>query len=326
MEAHLEDRIFARFDGMDLNGLCINLLSQQLLTWPILRKGYDLLKGIKIRTISCNGFTVRLQHNQGRVTSTLADTRPETIEKRPCFLCLNNLFEKQKGILYKDFLILCNPAPVFPHHLTINSIEHTPQRIESHIRFFLELSKDLGDNWIILYNGPKCGASAPDHLHFQAIPKGNTPIEREFNNNKKPLKFSDIPYVSIYYGDNLGRVCLIIEGNDIEAIDDAFNRLIDALKSHLKTIDEPMLNIACFTEKGRVSLIVFPRSKHRPDAYFKEGEDKITISPAAIEMLGVIVTPIERDFLRLKGEDIESIYHEVTIDKKTMEIVVSNMS
>lgn len=326
MEAHFEDRIFARFDGMDLNGLCIKLLSQQLLTWPKLREGYDLLKGIKIRTISYNGFTVRLQHNEGRVTSTLADTRPETIEKRPCFLCLNNLFEKQKGILYKDYLILCNPAPVFPHHLTINSIEHTPQRIESHIRFFLELSKDLGDNWIILYNGPKCGASAPDHLHFQAIPRGYTPLEEEIDKNENLLRFFRQSNVFIYYGDSLGRIFFIFKGHDIEVMEEAFDKFLTALKIAMKNKDEPMLNIACMNAKDTIKLIVFPRKKHRPDAYFKEGEEKITISPAVIEMLGVIVAPIERDFLRLKGEDIESIYKEVTMDKKTMETVISNMS
>ncbi|MCX8109882.1 MAG: DUF4922 domain-containing protein [Syntrophorhabdaceae bacterium] len=326
MTDYLKDKIYARFDGKDLNGLCTNLLSQQIMTWPKLRESYELLNKTKIKTIVCNGFTIKIQHNPGRSTSTLADTRPEAIGNRPCFLCLNNLPEKQKGILYRDYLILCNPAPVFYHHLTINSINHTPQEIEMNIGHLMGLSKDLGDSWIVLYNGPKCGASAPDHLHFQAIPRGNTPIEKELTYNKKSVKFSNTSHVSIYYGDSLGRVCLILKGNYIEAIEAAFNRLMEALKSIQKTSDEPMLNIAFFSDMGGLSLIVFPRSKHRPDVYFREDDARIAISPAVIEMTGVIVTPLERDFIRLDAETVESIYKEVSIDKKIIETVLSFMS
>lgn len=325
MTDHLTDKIYAIFDGKDLNGLCSGLLSQQLKTWPRLRENYELLEKIMIRTISCNGFGVKIQHNPGRTISTLADTRPEAIDSRPCFLCINNLPELQKGILYRDFLILCNPAPVFHHHLTINSITHRPQMINTNIKSLLGLSKDLGHGWIALYNGPKCGASAPDHLHFQAIPCGNTPMEREINELKRPIESSGTPNVSIYYVDNLGRVYFFLEGYDTEALEDAFGKLLDAMRSVLKTPDEPMLNIACINRRDNTNLIVFPRAQHRPHAFFRHGDDRIAVSPAVIEMTGVIVTPLQRDFLKLDARTVESIYTEVSIDKKTMEAILGFM-
>ena len=323
MSNYPTDKIYAYFDGKDLSGLCNRLLSQQIKTWRQLRENYELLKKTKTRTISCNGFTVKIQHNPGRATSTLADTRPEAIESRPCFLCLSNLPEGQKGILYRDFLILCNPAPVFYHHLTINSIGHSPQQIEKYIGFLLELTKDLGDGWITLYNGPKCGASAPDHLHFQAIPRGNTPLEKELNHCKKIIMSSSTLHAFIYYGDIQGRVFFILEGNETQALEAAFGGLLHALKSALNTKDEPMLNIACLTREEGLNLIVFPRSRHRPHVFFRQDEDRIAISPAVIEMTGVIVTPLERDFLRLDAKTLESIYTEVSMDKKTLEAIIN---
>ncbi len=311
MDEHLANKIYVRFEGKGIDDILKRLLCEQLGSWHLLRQSYNTLFDIKIRDICHNDFHVRVQHNPGRKTSTLADIRQTTIERRPCFLCLKNLPEQQKGILYREYLILCNPAPIFHHHLTINSIIHKPQRIDTNINSLLQLAKDLGENWLILYNGPECGASAPDHLHFQAIPQGNTPLEQYLRARKglKPIK--DISGVSVYSTENMGRDIIILEGFNAESIGYVFQNILNALRLAFMTSGEPMMNIVCFEQDKRLTLCVFPRKKHRPDVFFKEGEERVMVSPGAIEMTGVIIAPIEKDFLRLDGNMIESIYKEV---------------
>lgn len=326
MRDHLAHRIYARFDGTGLDCLCRGLLNQQLETWDQLRQGYKILGDVKTREISSNSFSAIIQHNPGRKTSTTADTRQEAIEMRPCFLCIENLPKDQKGILYKEFLILCNPAPVFYHHLTINSISHMPQRIDTHIPHLLQLTKDLGTGWMTLYNGPECGASAPGHLHFQAVPKGNTPLENELEDKKSMNHLKDISKTSIYWKEGMGRGFFILEGYDEGSLGSTSLRLFSALATALKASGEPKMNIVCFEQDKKLMLCVFPRTKHRPDAFFKDGDNRITISPGTIEMAGVIVAPMERDFIRLDRQTLETIYKEASVDKKIMENVMDYLS
>ena len=180
----LEGKIHAEFNGRDTSSdlahLCLALLTEQKLTWPFLRDGYESLNHIGERLLSCNGFSVLLQQNPGRMRSTMARVNEEDINRRPCFLCLRHLPEGQKGILYRgEYLILCNPMPVLSAHFTIARTDHCPQIISEHVSIFLRLMADFGPGWTILYNGPKCGALAPDHFHFQAVPSGEMPIEKE---------------------------------------------------------------------------------------------------------------------------------------------------
>jgi len=311
----LDNKIYTRFEGTGLDDILKRLLYEQLESWQLLKQSYDALSGVKIREIYHNDFYLRVQHNPGRKTSALADTRQAAIERRPCFLCIQNIPEHQKGILYKEYLILCNPAPVFYHHLTINSIKHKPQRIDTNIDSLLQLAIDLGQNWLILYNGPECGASAPDHLHFQAIPNGNTPLEQYLRIRKGLKHIKDISGVSVYSMENMGREIIILEGFNVEYIGYVFQSIFNRLRLAFKTSGEPMMNIVCFKQDKTLTLCVFPRKKHRPDVFFKEGENRVVISPGAIEMTGVIVTPMEKDFLSLDGHTLESIYKEVSVNK-----------
>ncbi len=313
-----EDRIFAIFDGGDnkknLSAHCRELLTEQIKTWHDLRKAYEFLKNIKIRDLPCKGFSVRIQHNPGRVKSSTANVDNARINSRPCFLCLQNLPEAQKGILYRrTYLILCNPAPVFPSHLTIVLLDHHPQSILDNIDTFLNLSRDLGNRWTILYNGPKCGASAPDHLHFQAIPSGLLPIEKEILEEKNLTQVRTSENVSIFLTKNLGREAITIEGHDTTAIADELIEILTNMKKMPQADEEPMINVACFYDNERYRLLVFPRARHRPEAFFKEGNERIVVSPAVIEMCGVIVTPAEKDFERLDAPTVEGIYREVSL-------------
>jgi hypothetical protein len=188
-----------------------------------------------------------------------------------------------------------------------------------HISAFLQIMADFGSSWIILYNGPKCGASAPDHLHFQAIPSGRMPIEIEILEPKQPAFLAQVDGVPIYRLRGLGREVIALEGNDPVAVGAAFKRFLEALKEAVHSDGEPMVNVMGIYKKKRWRLAVFPRSKHRPDVFFREGDARIVVSPGIIDMAGILVTPVKKDFERLEASSVESIYREVSLDGTTVE-------
>ncbi|MBM4346828.1 MAG: GNAT family N-acetyltransferase [Deltaproteobacteria bacterium] len=316
MSPPLSQKAWVAFDrSKNLSRLCLDLLSAQKKTWQDLQKGYELLKQIQERTLSCSGFSVRLQYNPGRIRSSMAEVSREKIDERPCFLCLGHLPESQKGILYKnDFLILCNPMPVFHSHFTISHLDHRHQAIAEHIGAFLQLAADHGKGWIVLYNGPRCGASAPDHLHFQIAPSGQMPIEREILEKKRLLLVKQVEGVLLYRIRDLGREVILLEGEESSAVESAFKKYLNGLKKVLKIDIEPMINIIGLYQGTKFHLLIFPRQKHRPEAFFKTGEEKMVVSPGVIDMGGLLITPMERDFKRLNQSVVESIYKEVSLE------------
>jgi len=311
------EKIFSIYSGekSDENlSQCISeLFTEQLSTWHALADGYKSLDATKEREIDCHGYSVRLRHNSLRAKSTMAAVDKGSISKRPCFLCLTNLPEKQKGILYRDrYLILCNPMPAFHSHVTITAIDHSPQCIEENIDTLFQLITDLGSAWTILYNGPECGASAPDHHHFQAIPSGILPIERDASVKTKQKTIFRSNGINIYRIDNVNREVIALEGKNRPLMKSAFGSTISRMKEDLSSGKEPMVSIAGIKRNEEQQIFIFPRSKHRPDAFFRQGNDRIVVSPAVIEMCGVVVTPVEHDFQRLAADDIEDIYREVS--------------
>jgi hypothetical protein len=319
--------MFANFErgqnAKPLPELCMELLSEQKKTWRDLKQGYESLKNTRVREIICNGFSVRVQHNPGRIRSTLADVAEKNVNERPCFLCLNNLPEDQKGVLYhKEFFILCNPIPVFSGHFTIAHVTHQPQTITGHIGTFLQLMADFGSNWSVLYNGPRCGASAPDHLHFQVIPTGKMSIEEEVMDEKRLLRIARIDGVQVSRAQNLGREVIVLEGDDPVGMAGTFKKIVAELQNVSHADSEPMMSIACFHDRVKWRLMVFPRAKHRPDAFFREGDARVVISPAIIEMGGVLVTPVERDFERLDASAVEDVFGEVSLEGEIVQGVI----
>jgi GNAT superfamily N-acetyltransferase len=324
----LGQKIYAYFNGDErlksLTELCFELLSDQKEEWLGLREGYALHKDVRERNVPCRGFSVRLQYNPGRIKSSTAIVAGEKQTDQPCFLCLDHLPVGQKGISYRgDYLILCNPMPVFLPHFTISHLDHRLQAINQHIRTFLQLMVDFGSGWTVLYNGPKCGASAPDHLHFQAAPMGQMPIEKEIQEEKRRTLIKHSDRVFLYRIKNLGREVIVLQGDDPIAVEDTFKNFLKALKKVAGIDDEPMVNIAGLYENGKGrggkwQLTIFPRQKHRPAAFFKEGDARVVISPGVIDMGGVLITPVEKDFERLDAATIEGIYTEVTMDGKVV--------
>jgi len=159
------------------------LFNSQLKNWRLMKDNYDALKNIQTKAFWFEGIKFNLQYNPERIKSTSALVDEKSITKRPCFLCTKNLPQTQKGIvLNQDFVLLCNPYPIFPQHFTITALEHKPQMILDHFGEFLVLTKTLSPRYTMIYNGPACGASAPDHLHFQAGTKNIMPIENDTAN------------------------------------------------------------------------------------------------------------------------------------------------
>jgi hypothetical protein len=327
----LKRKTYASFDGggigKRLPELCLGLLSEQKMTWPDLRRGCASLRDIREREVSCQGFSVRLQHNPERITNTLADIAETKAGERRCFLCLKHLPESQKGVLYRnEYLILCNPRPIFPAHFTVSHLEHRRQDLAEEIQTLLRLLAEFGSGWTVFYNGPKCGASAPDHLHFQAAPSGRMLIEREIREEKRFMEPRRIDGVLLYRLRDLGREVVVMEGDDPIAVERVFKGLLNALRRVLLLTEEPMMNVAGFHGGGKWRLVIFPRRKHRPEAFFRKGNARVAVSPGLIDMGGVVITPVERDFDRLNAPAVERIYGEVSLEAKILEEAMAGLA
>jgi hypothetical protein len=319
-------RIFANFPDSEhssLSEICKDFSKDQRQSWLEYRNGFDAMEHALHRTVQCSGFSVIIQHNPARAVSTNACVGEKEVAQRPCFLCSHRLPHNQKAIVYRDdYLILCNPMPIFPLHLTIAHIVHQPQGLLAHISAYFQLIEDFGSEWVILYNGPKCGASAPDHLHFQAAKAGYMPIERELDESGRLVLIAQNPKTSIYQARNMGRTVIVLEGNDVSYMVSLLSSFLQSLKTLSGQTDEDeesMINLIGTAHTGKIRLIVFPRLTHRPRAFFYSGEEKILVSPAVAEMGGIIVTPVLYDYERLTEDNIEEIYQEVSLPRHRIE-------
>jgi hypothetical protein len=326
----LTEKIFATFgpgdNSVPLPALCRRLIEQQAGSWPMLAEGRAALERAVTRRIECAGFDVVLQFNPRRIVSTGAKVDPASLKARRCFLCPGNLPPEQQGVLYSDhFLILCNPAPIFDGHLTISSVVHEPQALRPWISTMLSLAIDLSPAYTVLYNGPRCGASAPDHLHFQSAPFGTIPVEKDLETMDRWGKPVVVGEVSVARARDYGREVILVAGASARETADVLGKLLYGLPPDPENASEPMVNVMASHRDGKYRILVFPRRKHRPDVYFLEDERKITVSPAIVDIGGLIITPVEKDFINLAATDVESIYGEVSSTKKETEDAVEKL-
>lgn len=299
------------------------LLRQQQSGWELLRKGYDSLSGVRTRRIMVGAIPFDVQFNPGRIISSSANVDPATISQRRCFLCHEHLPQAQHGLAFGEFLILCNPYPIFPAHFTVPHRSHVAQRIDGAFSVLLDLSRQLGPGLDLLYNGPRCGASAPDHLHFQAGNSGFMPLLQSIDDGSggagvMPRVGSAAGSVSVLEGmgvdvtavDDGLRRWFQLDGEDASLIERAFDVLLGVLSRDEDEGEEPMINIVSLFRR-QWSVLVFPRKAHRPSFYGAEGG--MIISPAAVDMGGVTVTPREEDFVRIQESDIRRLFDDVCI-------------
>jgi len=322
----LGDHIFADYPGKDnltLPALCEKLFETQKKSWKMLADACRDLASVRTREIICGSYKVQLQYNPNRAASSGAAVDADSIKKRPCFLCVDNLPDRQQGILYrKDYIILCNPAPIFDQHFTIVTLQHQPQEIAPSLDWLLQMAADLSPSYKVFYNGPACGASAPDHLHFQMIPTHALPFLNTLKFFSPAKKISSVRF---YKGVNLDRSVVILESKNREALRKQFEHFVKVTQNAVSTNNEPLMNIFCIYENHIWRLVIFLRQKHRPDAYFAAGDKNIFVSPGVIDMAGVIITPQIIDFNRLGCDTIRGIYREVSLPEELMNTIMNEL-
>lgn len=290
------------------------LFEHQLKNWQLASDGYRSLTAVQIKKFEFDNFTIEAHFNPGRIISSSAKVDTKSIEARPCFLCINNLPTEQKAVkVINDYILLVNPFPIFSKHFTIPSVNHVPQAIESEIGNMLMISSMLGKNYSVFYNGPRCGASAPDHLHFQVGNFGFMKIDKEYKdifNTYGEIIYEDNELVTTAVTGCL-RNFISLESNNISKLTAEFDRIYNLLNKEQSDV-EPMMNIIC-SYNNSWRLLVFPRSKHRPSYFFEEGENKILISPAAVDLGGVCIFPREEDFNKITKELTIDIFKQVAL-------------
>jgi hypothetical protein len=301
---------------------CESLLAQQRATWELLRKGYESLSTVRSKTFRFDGFLYKAQFNAGRIVSSSARVDEKSIRERKCFLCSANLPTGQKGFVYQqEYLVLGNPFPIFPEHLTVPHVEHRPQRILSCLSTFLAMTRAVAPRYSVVYNGPRCGASAPDHLHLQIGTGRFIPFEDDaFSVPKsRQLFLANSPKLRAFSLEQYLRTVVVLETDDVLVMEKAFRRLYDCYQKIVNEPDEPLMNLVSFMRGETYVLGVFARSKHRPARFFAEGEEKMVLSPAAVDVGGVVTLPVEKDFERVTGELLAEVFAEVSLGEEKFE-------
>ena len=298
-----------------------DLLDNQIRDWELVRTNTYALASLKTRYLYIRDFPVILQFNPERIRSSAAKTDTASLQARPCFFCHRP--EEQYGIDYNDaFDILVNPYPISSGHLTIPLKWHEDQQILPYYEDMLWLAHDLQD-YAVFYNGPKCGASAPDHMHFQAMELGNLPIEMNYKKASKGIVWEGRNTVLYVLYDFMASAFLLIS-SDLREADYAFKQLYAQLE--IKEGDsEPMMNVVTWKDEDNWISCIFPRKELRPSCFYAEGDANILISPATVEMAGLFITPLEKDFDKVTSEDLETILREVSISEEEKNEIVRKM-
>ena len=297
--------------------------NRQLEMWEDARHRFRDLKHVEVRQLSDQ---LKVQFNPARIVSTGAKIDKHTLGERPCFLCERNRPKEQMTKQIDDhFQLLVNPFPILPVHFTIPATKHQPQSIYRHygeMHRLLSLHSEL----MVFYNGPKCGASAPDHLHFQAGTSGVLPLQTNWQRLSRSLtdviSLNDDEKISVLRDFLVPAFVIISKSEDSD--EELFHRLYRSMPMRGDE-SEPMMNIIAWRKGDEFISVVIPREKHRPDAYFAEGEAQMMVSPGALDMAGLIITPREEDFSKINLDKATALLRECGISAEKMEAIVSNL-
>lgn len=297
--------------------------NRQLEVWTDARHRFRDLKHVETRQFSDQ---LKLQWNPARIVSTGAKIDKKTLGERPCFLCDKNRPKEQMSKqIDEKFHLLVNPFPILPVHFTIPARKHQPQLIYKNygeMHRFISLHSDL----MVFYNGPKCGASAPDHLHFQAGTNGILPLQTNWQRLSRNL--TDI--ISLNDEEKISVVrdfivpAFVIISKSAESDEVLFRRLYKAMPQRGDET-EPMMNIISWRKGEEFISVVIPREKHRPEAYFAEGDAQFVVSPGALDMSGLIITPREEDFRKLTEEKALSLLQECGVSEEKMNAIIAKL-
>lgn len=315
-------------------------IRKQFSTWELAMNNHMQLNNAQIKVLQAGRFPFIAQYNPARIASTNAKTDSESIEKRKCFLCIKNQPQEQIRMSLSKKINLCiNPYPILPGHVTIPCKKHHRQELLLHLEELSQVYDKLPTDYAMFYNGPYCGASAPDHFHMQGVPKKYVPLINWYDllrKEAKPIAQNivienckrnelETSETKLFYIKNYLCPLFVIESNQWQDM----TNMAEYLFSHLYQDDdewEPKFNAFIWKPKNlsQTNLIIIPRSKHRPNCYY-DHENKLAVSPGALDMAGIVVTPYPDDFQRITATDVENIIKEVGYPFETTEQIVQNI-
>lgn len=287
------------------------LVEAQLAEWTDAQRNYKGLRATERRRIPLGDLNAAVQLNPARIRSTGAAVDKASVAARPCFLCAANRPEEQFSVqIAQGWELLVNPFPILPMHFTIVSERHEPQ---SAIPLDMATIAERLPGIAVFFNGARAGASAPDHLHLQGVLRDELPLLR-LAEEKHPSDMGgyqtseqlglDVPFQfvsGVITPDTAGMLSLVKATH-------AFG--IDA---ETGTPDKDLVNAFFWIDdRGLMRVVVIPRRAHRPPHYFREEGKKLVISPGAIDMAGIMITPRSEDFSAVTPETMREIYAAVS--------------
>ncbi len=324
-----------------------DFFTHQLEEWEEAEKRFNELQHARTKELMIGDHTLTIQFNPARITSTQATVTADRLATRPCFLCDLNRPAAQHALPVENhYQLLVNPYPILPEHFTIPARRHQPQCILPHFSTMRNMAWNIPES-VFFYNGPVCGASAPDHMHFQAGKRGILPIERDWKSYEtgleklyplQPKEEESIEEIitqnancGLYLLKNYICPVFVIRTRPSEHPCLLFEKLYDALPLY-DGESEPRMNIVCWRQtwnagrEDEIVILIFPRKKHRPVCYSRTGEQQLLISPGALDMSGLIITPREEDFHRITAEQAAGILQEVTLDREELTPVIEQFT
>lgn len=313
-------------------------VGDQLSRWPLACENFRALKNVRTREVDAGGLTVKLQFNPARMVSSAAKLSKADIAKRRCFLCRENRppeqvmmkFEGRKG---KKYHILVNPYPIFPDHLVIAADRHTDQTIWKRYVDMLDMARKYQD-FTFFYNGPKSGASAPDHHHFQAAPRGMMPLEVDIEKLFDLVSgrdTDDLSYVTsvqdarLYHYHRFTTGVFALRAETVKSAAKLFYRLLDCMEIP-EGETEPMFNLFSWYQAGEFRSIIVFRSRHRSHHYFSDGPDHLTMSPGCADMGGMFIVPVGDEYDKITPELLMDMIREVSITKEEEDTVIDRLT
>ena len=310
-------------------------VGDQLSRWPLACDNFRALKNVRLKDMNVGGLAVKLQFNPARMISSAAKLNKEDIAKRRCFLCQENRpaeqimikFEGRKG---KKYHILVNPYPIFPDHLVIAKNKHVDQSILHRYVDMLDLAKKYS-SFTFFYNGPRSGASAPDHHHFQAAPAGLIPLVEDVNSLIAQGADETLEYVAsiqdarLYHYNKFTTGVFVLRAETVKSAAKLFYRLLDCADTP-EGEKEPLFNLFSYWKDGEFRSVVVFRSRHRSHHYFSEGPDHLTMSPGCADMGGVFIVPVEAEFDKMTDALLNEMVEEVSIAKGEESAIINRLT
>lgn len=315
---------------MNNNRSIYKFVGDQLSRWQTACSNFRALKDVRLKEMTVGGLTVRLQCNPARMVSSAAKLTKADIAARKCFLCRENrpaeqIMLKFEGRKSKRYHILVNPYPIFPDHLVIAAARHTDQSIRNRYIDMLDLARKY-DGFTFFYNGPKSGASAPDHHHFQAAPKGSFPLLEDVNLCADSLTYvTSVQDADLYHYRKFTSGVFVLRSQTAKSAAKLFYRLLDCARIP-EGESEPMFNLFTYWTGSEFRSVVVFRSRHRSHHYFSEGVDHLTMSPGCADMGGVFIMPVESEFEKITPELLSEMVEEVSVPKDEEDEIIRRLT